>query len=115
MELIRKLRIEYQADDYYQCIKTRDFIKAFVRISTEQLGDLHDYVQDFTTILAKVVAAGNLTKQKKGWWFMQGLPIKYYSYAIEQTGAVVDKPSTLVFERLKKVVESRIIAAENVK
>jgi hypothetical protein len=44
---------------------------------------------------------------------MQGLPIKYYRYAIEQTGAIVDKPSTLVFKRLKKVIELRIVAAEN--
>ena len=41
---------------------------------------------------------------------MQGLPIKYYRYAIEQTGAIVDKPSTLVFKRLKKVIELRIVA-----
>ena len=44
---------------------------------------------------------------------MRGLPIKYYRYAIEQTGAVVDKPSTFVFERLKEAVELRIMAAEN--
>jgi hypothetical protein len=94
-------------------METRDFIEAFVRISTEQPGDLRHYVHDFTTILAKAVAAGNLTKQEKGWWFIQGLPIKYHRYAIEQTGAVVDKPSTLVFERLKEAVELRIIAVES--
>ena len=44
---------------------------------------------------------------------MRGLPIKYYMYAIEQTGAVADKPSTFVFKRLKEAVESRIIATEN--
>ena len=44
---------------------------------------------------------------------MRGLPIKYYRYAIEQTGAVVDKPSTFVFKRLKEAVESRIMATEN--
>jgi hypothetical protein len=112
-ELVRKLRAEYRADDYYRRMETRDFVEAFVRISAEQPGDLRDYMQDFTTISAKAVAAGNLTEQEKGWWFMQGLPIEYHRYAIEQTGAVVDKPSTLVFERLKKVVELRIMAAEN--
>ena len=44
---------------------------------------------------------------------MRGLPIKHYRYAIEQTGAVVDKPSTFIFKRLKEAVESRIMAAEN--
>ena len=34
---------------------------------------------------------------------------------MEQTGAVVDKPSTLIFKRLKKAVELRIVAIENVK
>ena len=29
-ELVRKLRTEYQADDYYQHIETRDFVEAFV-------------------------------------------------------------------------------------
>jgi len=29
---------------------------------TEQLGDLCYYIQDFTTISAKAVAVGNLTK-----------------------------------------------------
>ena len=46
---------------------------------------------------------------------MRGLPIKYYRYAIEQIGAVVDKPSTFIFKRLKEAVESRIIATENAK
>jgi len=46
---------------------------------------------------------------------MQGLPIKYYRHAIEKTGAVADKPSTLMFKRLKEAVELRIIAAKNVK
>jgi len=46
---------------------------------------------------------------------MQGLPIEYHRHAIEKTGAVADKPSTLVFKRLKEAVELRIIAAENVK
>jgi hypothetical protein len=41
-------------------METRDFIEAFIRISIEQLSDLYYYVYDFTTILAKVVAAGNL-------------------------------------------------------
>ncbi|OCL01020.1 uncharacterized protein K441DRAFT_8929 [Cenococcum geophilum 1.58] len=70
-------------------------------------------MQDFTSISAKAVAAGNLTKQEKGRWFMRGLPIEYSRHAIERTGAVVDKPSTFVFERLKEAVESRIVATEN--
>ena len=47
-------------------METRDFIEAFVQISAEQPGDLRHYVQDFTTISAKAVAAGNLTEQEKG-------------------------------------------------
>ena len=43
-------------------METRDFVEAFVWKSAEQPGELRHYVQDFTTILAKVVAAGNLTK-----------------------------------------------------
>jgi len=35
-------------------------------MSTEQPGNLRCYMQDFTTILAKAVAAENLTKQEKG-------------------------------------------------
>jgi len=96
-------------------METRDFVEAFVQMSAEQLGDLRHYMQDFTTISAKAVAVGNLTKQEKGWWFMQGLPIKYHRHAIEKTGAVADEPSTLIFERLKEAVELRIMAAENVK
>jgi len=46
---------------------------------------------------------------------MQGLPIKCRRYAIEKIGAIADKPSTLIFKRLKEAVESRIVAAENVK
>jgi len=45
---------------------------------------------------------------------MQGLPIECCRYVIEKTGAVADKPSTLMFKRLKEAVESRIVAAENV-
>ena len=67
MELVRKLRAKYRADNYYRRIETRDFVEAFVRISTEQPGDLRHYVHDFTTILGKAVAIGNLTKQEKGW------------------------------------------------
>jgi hypothetical protein len=44
---------------------------------------------------------------------MRGLPIKYRRYIIEKIGAVVDKPRTLVFKRLKEAVELRIIAIEN--
>jgi len=46
---------------------------------------------------------------------MWGLPIKYRRYIIEKTGAVVDEPSTLIFKRLKKAVELRIVAAESAK
>ena len=46
---------------------------------------------------------------------MRGLPIGYCRHAMEKTGAVADKPSTLVFERLKEAVELRIIAVENAK
>jgi len=46
---------------------------------------------------------------------MQGLPIKCRRYVIEKIGAVADKPSTLMFKRLKEAVELRIVAAENVK
>jgi hypothetical protein len=45
---------------------------------------------------------------------MRGLPIKYRRHVIEKIGAVVDEPSTLVFERLKEAVESRIMAVEGV-
>ena len=90
-------------------------MEAFVQISAEQLGDLCYYVQDFTTILGKAVAAGSLTEQEKGWWFIQGLPTKYYRFVMEKTGAVVDEPSTFIFERLKKAVELRLMAAENAK
>ena len=76
---------------------------------------MRHYIRDFTTISAKAVAAGNLTEQEKGWWFIQGLPTEYRRHAIETTGAVADEPSTLVFERLKRAVESRIMAAENAK
>ena len=51
-------------------METRDFVEAFVQMSAEQLGDLRHYMQDFTTISAKAVAVGNLTKQEKGWWFI---------------------------------------------
>ena len=44
---------------------------------------------------------------------MRGLPIKYRRYIIEKTGAVADKPSTLIFERLKEAIELRIIAIES--
>jgi len=46
---------------------------------------------------------------------MRGLPIKYRRYVIEKIGAVADKPSTLVFKRLKKAVESRIVTIEGAK
>ena len=90
-------------------------MEAFVQKSVEQPGKLRYYVQDFTTILDKAVAAGNLTKQDKGWLFVRGLPIKYRRHAIEQTGAVVDKPNTLRFKRLKEAVELRIVAVDGAK
>ena len=114
-ELVRKLRTEYQAKDYYRRIEIRDFMEAFVRISAEQPGDLRHYVHDFTTILVRTVAAGNLTEQEKGWWFMRGLPIDYRRHVMEKTGAVADEPGTLIFERLKEAVESRIVAIEGAK
>ena len=43
---------------------------------------------------------------------MRGLPIKYYRHVIEQTGAVIDKPSTFIFKRLREAVELRIMAIE---
>jgi len=46
---------------------------------------------------------------------MRGLPIKCRRYAIEKTGAMKDEPSTLIFKRLKKAVESRIVAIEGAK
>jgi len=96
-------------------METRDFVEAFVRKSAEQPGNLRHYMQDFTSISAKAVAAGNLTEQEKGWWFMRGLPIEFRRHAMEQTGAVADKPSTFMFERLKEAVESRIVAVDGAK
>ena len=46
---------------------------------------------------------------------MQNLFIKYCRHAIEKTRAIVDEPSTLIFERLKEAVELRIIAIEGTK
>ena len=46
---------------------------------------------------------------------MQRLPNKYHRHIIEKTGAVADEPSTLIFEKLKKAIESRIVATENTK
>jgi hypothetical protein len=114
-ELVRKLRTEYRGNNFYQRIETRDFVEAFVRISAEQPGNLRHYMDDFTTISAKVVAVGNLTEREKGWWFMRGLPIEYRRHTIEKTGAVADEPSTLIFERLKEAVELRIMAVEGAK
>ena len=34
---------------------------------------------------------------------------------MEKTGAIVDKPSTFIFKRLRKAVELRIMALENAK
>jgi hypothetical protein len=46
---------------------------------------------------------------------MRGLPIKYYRHVIEQIGAIVDEPKTLIFGRLKEAIELRIMAVENAK
>ena len=46
---------------------------------------------------------------------MQGLPIKYCRHTIKQTGAIADRPSTLIFKKLKEAVKLRIIATENTK
>ena len=46
---------------------------------------------------------------------MRGLPIKYRRYVIEKIGAVADKPSTLMFKRLKEAIELRIVAIEGAK
>ena len=34
---------------------------------------------------------------------------------MEKTGAIVDKPNTLIFEKLKEAIELRIIATESTK
>ena len=46
---------------------------------------------------------------------MQGLPTEYRRHAMEITGAVADKPRTLIFKRLKEAVELRIVAIEGAK
>ena len=46
---------------------------------------------------------------------MRGLPINYRRHIIEKIGAVVDEPRTLIFKRLKKAVELRIMAIEGAK
>jgi hypothetical protein len=46
---------------------------------------------------------------------VRGLPIDYCRHVIEIIGAVVDKPRTLVFKRLKEAVELRIVAVEGAK
>ena len=46
---------------------------------------------------------------------MRGLPIDYRRHIIEKIRAVADEPRTLVFERLKEAVESRIMAVEGAK
>jgi len=43
-------------------METRDFVEAFVQKSAEQPGKLRHYMHNFTTISARAVAAGNLTK-----------------------------------------------------
>ena len=34
---------------------------------------------------------------------------------MKEIGAIVDKPSTLIFERLKEAIELKITTAENIK
>jgi len=46
---------------------------------------------------------------------MRGLLIKYCRHIIEKTGAVVNELSTFMFKRLKKTIELRIMAVENVR
>ena len=46
---------------------------------------------------------------------MQRLPIGYRRHVIEKTGAVVDKPRTLIFKRLKEAIELKIVAEEGTK
>ena len=46
---------------------------------------------------------------------MRGLPIKYRRHAIKITEAVADELRTLIFKRLKKAVELRIVAVEGAK
>ena len=96
-------------------MESRGFVEAFVRKSAEQPGELRHYMQDFTTISGKAVAAGNLTEQEKGWWFVRGLPIEFRRHVMEMTGAVADEPRTLVFKRLKEAIELRIVAVEGAK
>jgi len=43
-------------------MELRDFIKMFVWKSVKQLGSLRNYIYNFTTYLAKVVAIGNFTE-----------------------------------------------------
>ena len=47
-------------------MELKDFIKAFVWKSVEQLGNLYDYMYDFTTYSAKAVTAGNLLDLERG-------------------------------------------------
>jgi len=35
---------------------------------------------------------------------MRGLPIKYCKYIIEKIGAVMDKPNTFMFKRLRQAM-----------
>jgi hypothetical protein len=44
---------------------------------------------------------------------MRGLLIEYCRYILEKIGAVVDKPRTLIFKRLKEAIKLRIMAIEN--
>jgi hypothetical protein len=94
-------------------MESRDFVETFVRGSAERPGELRHYVQDFTNISARAIAAGNLSDSERGWWFMRGLPIEYCRYAIEKTGAVANEPSTFVFEKLGQAILSRIMVAED--
>ena len=46
---------------------------------------------------------------------MRELPIKYCRHVMEKTGAVANEPNILMFKKLKKAVELRIIAVKNAK
>ncbi len=59
--------------------------------------------------------AGNLLDLERGWWFIWRLPTDYRRHIIEKTGAIADKPSTLVFKKLKEAIKLKIMAAEGAK
>jgi len=46
---------------------------------------------------------------------MQRLSIKYYRYIIIKIEAIIDKPSTLIFKKLKKAIKLKIMVVKGVK